>query len=169
MLTFENITTITPSELSDPPPGYEFHIYEDTAPFPHSLPPISVEIPVATSSMNTRGPPSSVTTPHTPGLISPSQAAYASSPSQLAVTPPTPAQSLDVYSQYTHSAPVSPYLTQPPPWHTSHHVRVFHPFCIRHSNQSSIIATISGTRPSIRRPPTGSHGATEALQASHFQ
>lgn len=125
MLTFENITTITPSELSDPTPGYEFHVYEDTA-FPHGLPPISVEIPVATSSMNTRGPPSSATTPHTPGLISPglvspSQAAYASSPSQLAVTPPTPAQSLDVYPQYTHSAPVSPYLTQPPPWHTSHH------------------------------------------------
>ena len=112
MLSFENIT---PSALSDPTHGHEFHVYEDTAPFPHGLPPISVEIPIATSSMNTRGPPSSATTLHTPGLISPglvspSQAAYASSPSQLAGTPPTPAQSLDVYSPYTHSDP--------------HHVRV---------------------------------------------
>ena len=92
----------------------------------NGLSPISVEIPTATSPMNTREPPSSssITTPHNPSLVSPSRAAYASSPSQLAVTPPTPVQSLDVYTQYTHSAPVSPFLAQPPPWHTSHHVRV---------------------------------------------
>jgi hypothetical protein len=126
MLTFDTITTITPSILSDPTPSYEVHVYDDNTPFSHAsngLPPISVDIPVANSPMNTRGPPSA-TTPHTPGLVSPSQAAYASSPSQLAVTPPTPAHSLDVYAPYTHSAPVSPYLTQHSPWHTSHTVRV---------------------------------------------
>lgn len=134
MFTFNTITTITPSALSDPTPAYEMHVYDDDMTFhhiPNGLPPISVEIPIATPSMNTRGPPSSVTTPHTPGLmspglVSPSQPAYASSPSQLAVTPPTPSHSLDVYSPgaFTHSAPVSPYLTQHPPWHTSHSVRV---------------------------------------------
>jgi hypothetical protein len=126
LLTFDNITTITPSMLSEPSPGYEVHVYDDNTPFSHvsnGLPPISLDIPVTNSSMNTRGPPS-VTTPHTPGLVSPSQAAYASSPSQLAVTPPTTAHSLDVYPPFTHSAPVSPYLTQHSPWHTSHPVRV---------------------------------------------
>lgn len=124
MLTFDTITTITPSALSDPTPGYEVHVYDDD--FSHmgtGLPPISVEIPIATPQVNTRGPPSSVTTPHSlmsPGLVSPSQPAYLSSPSQPAGTPPTPGHSLDVYSPYTHSAPVSPYLTQHPPWHTSH-------------------------------------------------
>ena len=130
MLTFDTITTITPSALSDPTPGYEVHVYDDDTPFSHmqnGLPPISVEIPIATSQVNTRGPPSSVTTPHSlmsPGLVSPSQPAYLSSPSQPAGTPPTPGYSLDVYSPYTHSAPVSPYLTQHPPWHTSHPVCV---------------------------------------------
>ena len=130
MFTFNTITKITPSAVSDPTLGYEVHVYDDDTPFSHmqnGLPPISVEIPVATSPLNTRGPPSSATTPHSlisPGLVSPSQQAYTSSPSQLAVSPPTPVHSLDVYPPFTHSAPISPYLTQYAPWLTSHPVRV---------------------------------------------
>ena len=130
MFTFNTITTNTPSDLSDPTPGYEVHVFDDDTPYSHmqdGLPPISVDIPIVTSPMNTCGPPSSATTPHSlisPGLVSPSRVAYASSPSQLVTTPPTPVHSLDVYPPFTHSAPVSPYLTQHSPWLTSHTVRV---------------------------------------------
>ena len=79
ILAFENIAPITPPALSDLTLDYEFHVYEDTAPFPHDLPPISIEIPIATSPMNTRGPPSPLTTPYA-GLVSLSQAADVSSP-----------------------------------------------------------------------------------------
>ncbi|KAH9993734.1 hypothetical protein BJV74DRAFT_366639 [Russula compacta] len=86
--------------------------------------PINVDINLATSYMNPPGPSSSVATtptPITPGLVSPSHHGYTSSPSLPAVTPPTPAHTLcpvsDVFPQFTSSAPVSPYLTQHPPWH----------------------------------------------------
>ena len=103
---------------------------DDTHPHPHrvsnGLPPISVEIPTATSPMNTREPPSSssITTPHNPSLVSPSQAAHASCPDQLTVTPASPAHSLDVHPPLTHSAPVSLFLTQHPLLDISHPVRV---------------------------------------------
>ena len=74
--------------------------------------------------MNTREPPSSITIPHNPGLVSPSHAAHAPSPGHLIVTPATPAHSLDVHPRLTHSAPVSPYLSQHPLWDISHPVRV---------------------------------------------
>ena len=111
------------------PPAMRYTSFDDDTPYSHmqkGLPPISVDIPIATSPIDTRGPPSSATAPHSlisPGLVSPSQAAYASSPSQLAPTPSTPLHSLDTYSPYTHSAPISPYLTQHSPWLTSHPVR----------------------------------------------
>ena len=129
MFTFNTITSITPSALSDPTPGYEVHVFDDDTPYFHmqkGLPPISVDIPIAASPIDTRGPPSSATAPHSlisPGLVSPSQAAHASSPSQLAPTPSTPLHPLDPYPPYTHTAPVSPHLTQHSPWLTSHPVR----------------------------------------------
>ena len=106
---------------------------DDDIPFhrePNFIPPINVETPVARSPTNPCKPSPSVTPPLTPGHLSSSQLAYASSPSQLAVSPPTLADFLDGLRlddyppSFTHSAPVSPYLTQRPPRHTSHPLRV---------------------------------------------
>ena len=95
------------------------------------IPPINVESLVARPPTKPCKPSPSVTLPLTPGLLSSSQLAYASSPSQQAVIP-TLADILDSVwghdypPSFTHSAqaPVSPYLTQHSPWHTSHPVRV---------------------------------------------
>ena len=119
MLGFD---AIAPSALSDSTPKYNVQIYSDDSPsFNHvsnSIHPHHLDINLATSSMNHRGPPS-VTTP---GLVSPSQQ-YSSSPSVLAVTPPTPLHPLDVFP-FPPSAPVSPYVPQHSPWHTSNLVRI---------------------------------------------
>jgi hypothetical protein len=124
--------TISPSALTDPTPSYLPVVYnDDTPPFHHmsnGLPPhINVDTSFATSSMNSRGPSSSGTAPLTPGLISPSHPTYSSSPSVLALTPPTPLKNLvppvpDAYSPYLQSAPVSPYLNQSSSWHMSNPV-----------------------------------------------
>lgn len=119
--------TISPSVLSDLP-SFGVQIYHDEADSFNNNVPISVDIGLATSSGNHRGPSSSVsTTPLTPGLVSPSHPGYASSPSLLTVTPPTPSHTLrpDAYHQFPTSAPVSPYLTQRSPWQTHNAVRIF--------------------------------------------
>jgi hypothetical protein len=131
--------TISPSALTDSTPSYVVYS-DDTPPFPHHVsnglhPPINVDIGLATS-MNSRGPASSSSASLTPGLISPSHPNYSSSPSVLAVTPPTPVQNLGGYSPFLSSTPVSPYVTQHSPWHTSNPVCLFyHPFCVHLSNQ----------------------------------
>ena len=129
------LDAISPSDMSDTSPSYEVQIYaEDNYAYNHvsnGLHPINVDINLATSYMNPPGPSSSVATtptPNTPGLVSPSHHGYASSPSLPAVTPPTPARTLcpvsDVFPQFTTSAPVSPYVTQHPPWHMCNPVRL---------------------------------------------
>jgi len=112
--------TISPSVLSDLP-SYGVQIYNDEADsFNNHVPIIPpIDIALATSCGNSRGPSSSVsTTPLTPGLVSPSHPGYASSPSLLTVTPPTPSHTLrpDAYHPFPTSAPVSPYLSQRSPW-----------------------------------------------------
>ena len=129
-----SLETISPSVLSEPHPNYAVQIYSDDDDsfnhMPIGIPPINLDIGLATSSVNHRGPPSSVsTTPMTPGLVSPSHPAYASSPrSLLTVTPPTPSCMLrpasDVYHSFPSSAPVSPYPSQHSPWHISNAVRI---------------------------------------------
>jgi len=117
-----NLQTISPSDLSVSSSNC-IQIYKDEDdPFnhpPNSVPPI--DIGLATSSLNPTGPSSSdSTTPVTP-FLSPSQLGYASSPSLLNVSPATPAHALgpvtDAYHTFPSSAPVSPYLSQPSPWH----------------------------------------------------
>lgn len=182
--------SLDPAVLSGSHPNYAVQIYQDDDEsfnhLPNNIPPININIDtaLATSSANHRGPSSSVsTTPLTPGLVSPSHPHYASSPSVQTVTPPTPLHTLrpvsDVYPSFPPSAPVSPYPSQRSPWHMSNAVRIF----IIHSSHISLnsfhlIATISGARAShtihrasrsIQRAPTGPYGATEAIQASHFQ
>jgi hypothetical protein len=117
--------TISPSVLSALP-SYGVQIYNDEESFsnhvPISISPINVNIALATSNANHPGPSSSVsTTPNTPGLVSPSHAGYASSPSLLNVSPPTPSYNLrpDAYHPFPTSAPVSPYPSQRSPWHLS--------------------------------------------------
>jgi hypothetical protein len=169
-----NLQTISPSDLTVPSPNSYIHIYkDDDESFSHpqnSVPPI--DIAIATSSLNTRGPSSSDST--TPSLLSPSHPGYASSPSLMNVTPPTPAHSLgpvsDVYHTFPPSAPVSPYSSQRSPWPISS-VRILSFILPRYSQQFPPIASIHGTRacPSIQRASTGPHGATEAVQAAHLQ
>jgi hypothetical protein len=122
--------TISPSDLSVSTPNCIIYKDEDD-PFnqpPSSVPPI--DIALATSSLNPSGPSSSdSTTPVTPSLLSPTQLGYASSPSLLNVSPSTPAHALgpvtDVYHTFSSSsAPVSPYLSQPSPWHITNAVRI---------------------------------------------
>lgn len=122
--------TISPSVLSGLP-SYGVQIYNDEESFsnhvPISIPPINVNIALATSNAHHPGPSSSVsTTPNTPGLVSPSHAGYASSPSLLNVSPPTPSYNLrpDAYHPFPTSAPVSPYPSQRSPWHLSNAVRI---------------------------------------------
>ena len=126
-----NLQTISPSDLSHPSPDNYIHYYkDDDESFSHpqnSVPPI--DIAIATSSLNPRGPSSSdSTTPITPSLLSPSHPGYASSPSLMNVTPPTPAHSLgpvsDVYHAFPPSAPVSPYSSQRSPWPIANTVRI---------------------------------------------
>jgi hypothetical protein len=88
-------------------------------PTPNSIHPHHLDINLATSSINHRGPPSA-TSP--PGLVSPSQP-YSSSPSVLDLTPPTPLRTLDAF-QFPSSAPPSPYVPQRSPWYTSNLVRI---------------------------------------------
>jgi hypothetical protein len=126
-----NLETISPSALSDPSSNYAVPYYNDDDNslnhMQNGVPSINVDTALATSNMNASSS-SVATTPITPGLVSPSHPGYASSPSLLTVTPPTPSHMLrpvsDVYTQFPSSAPVSPYLTQGSPWHISNAVRI---------------------------------------------
>jgi hypothetical protein len=88
---------------------------------PLPLPSINIDTTVPLSHLNARGLSSPTsTTPLTPGF-SPSQPGYSSSPSLMAVTPPTPATTLghthDAFTAFSPSTPVSPFGVQhPPPW-----------------------------------------------------
>jgi hypothetical protein len=86
---------------------------------PNFLPPINVEIPVARST-NPSKPSPSATPPLAPGLLSSFRFPHASSLSQIL----DGLRLDDDYPPFTCSAPVSPYLTQHSPCHTSHPVRV---------------------------------------------
>ena len=94
------------------------------------IPSINIDTTVPLPHLNTRGLSSPVsTTPLTPGFVSPSQPGYSSSPSLLAVTPPTPAVTLgpthDTFPVFSPSTPVSPFGFQQPPWPIPKPVRPF--------------------------------------------
>ena len=119
------------SELPATAPVFGEQAYDDDT-FPYSnimqnhIPSINIDTTVH-PHLNTRGLSSPVsTTPLTPGFVSPSQPGYSSSPSLLAVTPPTPAMSLgtnhDAFPMYSPSTPVSPFGSQHP-WPIPKHVR----------------------------------------------
>ncbi len=124
-----NLQTVAPSDLSNPPPNY-IQVYDDNDDSfnhsPNGVPHINTAL--ATSGLNPPGPSSSNSaTPITPGLLSPSHPGYASSPSLLDVTPPTPVYTLgpdNVYHTIPSSAPVSPYPPQHSPWHIANVVRI---------------------------------------------
>ena len=125
-----NLQTISPSDLTSPSSNC-VQIYKDDDDLfnhpPNSVPPN--DLAIATSNLNLPGPSSSdSTTPVTPSLLSPSQLGYASSPSLLNASPSTPAHVLgsvtDIYHTFTSSAPVSPYPSQPSPWHMANAVRI---------------------------------------------
>jgi len=125
------LDVIPPSDLPAPTPVFGEQPYDDD-PYPfsniqvmqnHHIPSINIDttVPLSHLNMNTRGLSSPVsTTPLTPGFVSPSQPGYSSSPSLLAVTPPTPAVTLgpahDTFPVYSPSTPVSPFGSQHPPW-----------------------------------------------------
>ena len=123
-----NLSTISPSDLSSPNCIQIYKDEDDTFNHPpNSVPPIDISL--ATSSLNPTGLSSSdSTTPVTPSLLSPSLLGYASSPSLLNVSPSAPAHALgsvtDVYHTLPPSAPLSPYQSQPSPWHIANAVRI---------------------------------------------
>jgi hypothetical protein len=120
------LDVIPPSDLPAPSPVFGEQVYDDET-FPFSnimhnhIPYINIDTSVPLSHLNTRGLSSPLsTTPLTPGFVSPSQPGYSSSPSLLAVTPPTPAMTLgpshDTFPVYSPSTPVSPFGSQHPQW-----------------------------------------------------
>jgi hypothetical protein len=117
---------LSPSDLPAPSLVFGGQAYDDDT-FPYSsimnghIPSINIDTSVPLSHLNTRGLSSPVsTTPLTPGFVSPSQPGYSSSPSLLAVTPPTPAMTLgpshDTFPVFSPSTPVSPFGSQHPSW-----------------------------------------------------
>jgi len=154
-----NLQTISPSDLSVSSSNC-IQIYKDEDdPFnhpPNSVPPI--DIALATSNLNPTGPSSSDSaTPVTPSLLSPSQLGYASSPSLLNVSPATPAHALgpvtDGYHTFPSSAPVSPYLSQPSPWHIANAVRILSFFL------PSLFLTVTTISNHLRNQSVSSHSA----------
>jgi hypothetical protein len=151
------LDVIPPSDLPAPSPVFGDQAYDDDM-FPFSnimqshIPSINIDTTVPLPHLNTRGLSSPVsTTPLTPGFVSPSQPGYSSSPSLLAVTPPTPAITLgsthDTFPVFSPSTPVSPFGSQ-------HHWPIPKP--VRTSLVSSCFsltglpptATVSGARAS---------------------
>jgi hypothetical protein len=121
------LDVIPPSDLPAPSPVFGEQPYDDdTYPFSNimqnHIPSINIDTSVPLSHLNTRGLSSPLSaTPLTPGFVSPSQPGYSSSPSLLAVTPPTPAMTLgpshDTFPVYSPSTtPVSPFGLQHPSW-----------------------------------------------------
>jgi hypothetical protein len=120
------LDVIPPSDLPAPSPVFGELPYDDEM-FPfsnimhnHHIPSINIDTSVPLSHLNTRGQSSPMSTPLTPGFASPSQPGYSSSPSLLAVTPPTPAMTLgsshDTFPVFSPSTPASPFGLQHPPW-----------------------------------------------------
>ncbi|KAI9440536.1 hypothetical protein H4582DRAFT_1473697 [Lactarius indigo] len=120
------LDVIPPSELPAPSPIFGELPYDENAfsldnNMHNHIPSINIDTTVPLSHLNTHGLSSpNSSTPLTPGFVSPSQPGYSSSPSLLAVTPPTPALNLgnthDTFPVFSPSTPVSPYGSQHPPW-----------------------------------------------------
>jgi hypothetical protein len=165
-----NLETISPS-LSDPSSNYPVPYYNDDdnsinlMQNGESSINVNIDISLATSCMN--GSPSVLTTPITPGLVSPSHPGYAPSPSLLTVTPPTPSHMpRPAYTSFPSSASIFPYPSQSSPWHIPIAVRILLFVLPMLIQTVSTIEIISGAREchSIQRAPAGPHGATEAIQ-----